>query len=221
MLVSSLPALGLRAHSSLRTPYAHAISTLTDSSYRFITTISAWTEPGCKNADNDPHAKEKGKDFVAGLPGWCSTKKAGAVFLWFVFSTFLISSRRIFELIVMQSSGWQLRPLSYSTGAAERIVTPATPLSRTLLKSRRRLMKRNPCMNTTCRASRHTRTLALLNPPSRTLTVTLECPRSGLPYRPTKSHPCNPDKAWMYMAHSLTQLHEATRSQSMSQRAFP
>ena len=53
----------------------------------FITTISAWTEPGCKNAANDPHAKEKGQNFVNGLPQWCSTKKAGAVFLWLVFGT--------------------------------------------------------------------------------------------------------------------------------------
>jgi len=51
----------------------------------FITTISAWTEPGCKDAKNDPHAKEGGDDFVNGLPGWCSTKKAGAVFFWLAF----------------------------------------------------------------------------------------------------------------------------------------
>ncbi|EPQ54314.1 hypothetical protein GLOTRDRAFT_116863 [Gloeophyllum trabeum ATCC 11539] len=51
----------------------------------FITTISAWTEPGCKNAKNDPHAKEGGDDFVNGLPGWCSTKKAGAIFFWLAF----------------------------------------------------------------------------------------------------------------------------------------
>ncbi|KAF8588884.1 hypothetical protein K439DRAFT_1629309 [Ramaria rubella] len=47
----------------------------------FITTISAWTEPGCKNKDNDPNAS-KGDDFKNGLPGWCSTKKAGAIFFW-------------------------------------------------------------------------------------------------------------------------------------------
>ncbi|THH27392.1 hypothetical protein EUX98_g6794 [Antrodiella citrinella] len=50
----------------------------------FITTISAWTEPGCKNADNDPHAS-LGDDFKTGLDGFCSTKKAGAVFFWFAF----------------------------------------------------------------------------------------------------------------------------------------
>ncbi|KAF7330345.1 hypothetical protein MVEN_02472800 [Mycena venus] len=46
----------------------------------FATTISAFTEPGCKDASKDPHAKQGGKDFVAALPGWCSTKKAGAIF---------------------------------------------------------------------------------------------------------------------------------------------
>jgi len=51
----------------------------------FITTISAWTEAGCKNAENDPHAKALGDDFTNGLGGWCSTKKAGAIFFWLVF----------------------------------------------------------------------------------------------------------------------------------------
>ena len=52
---------------------------------RFITTISAWTQPGCKNADNDPHAS-LGDDFKRGLDGFCNTKKAGAIFFWFLFS---------------------------------------------------------------------------------------------------------------------------------------
>ncbi|KAF8882542.1 hypothetical protein BD779DRAFT_1496283 [Infundibulicybe gibba] len=51
----------------------------------FIVTISAWTQPGCKNAENDPN-KSKGKDFVRDLPGWCSTKKAAAIFFWFAFA---------------------------------------------------------------------------------------------------------------------------------------
>ncbi|TFK66297.1 hypothetical protein BDN72DRAFT_800164 [Pluteus cervinus] len=51
----------------------------------FITAISAWTQAGCKNAENDPHAKEAGDDFVRNLPGWCSTKKAGSVFFWLTF----------------------------------------------------------------------------------------------------------------------------------------
>lgn len=51
----------------------------------FIVTISAWTQPGCKNAENDPNAK-KGKDYRAALPGWCSTKKAAGIFLWLAFA---------------------------------------------------------------------------------------------------------------------------------------
>ncbi|KAH8979584.1 hypothetical protein EDB86DRAFT_2984228 [Lactarius hatsudake] len=51
----------------------------------FITTISAWTEAGCKNAKSDPHAKALGDDFTNGLGGWCSTKKAGAIFFWLAF----------------------------------------------------------------------------------------------------------------------------------------
>jgi len=51
----------------------------------FITTISAWTEAGCKNASDDPHAKALGDSFTNGLPGWCATKKAGAIFFWMAF----------------------------------------------------------------------------------------------------------------------------------------
>lgn len=50
----------------------------------FIVTISAWTQPGCKNPDNDPNA-DKGDDFKNGLSGWCNTKKAAAIFLWLAF----------------------------------------------------------------------------------------------------------------------------------------
>lgn len=52
---------------------------------RFATTISAFTEPGCKDASKDPNAKKGGDAFVAALPGWCSTKKAGAIFFWGAF----------------------------------------------------------------------------------------------------------------------------------------
>ncbi|EGN99047.1 hypothetical protein SERLA73DRAFT_90203 [Serpula lacrymans var. lacrymans S7.3] len=51
----------------------------------FIVTISAWTEPGCKDANNDPNAG-KGDGFKNGLPGWCSTKKAAAIFFWLAFA---------------------------------------------------------------------------------------------------------------------------------------
>ncbi|KAJ6612276.1 hypothetical protein B0H10DRAFT_2053067 [Mycena sp. CBHHK59/15] len=55
----------------------------------FATTISAFTEAGCKDASKDPNAKKGGDAYVAALPGWCSTKKAGAIFFWgaFIFWT--------------------------------------------------------------------------------------------------------------------------------------
>jgi len=51
----------------------------------FITTISAWTQPGCKDASKDPHAGDRDDGFKNGLPGWCSTKRAGAIFFWLGF----------------------------------------------------------------------------------------------------------------------------------------
>lgn len=51
-------------------------------------TISAWTEPGCKDASKDPNAS-KGSTFQSELGGWCSTKKAAAVFFWFAFGFWL------------------------------------------------------------------------------------------------------------------------------------
>ncbi|KAG9024949.1 hypothetical protein FRB95_010851 [Tulasnella sp. JGI-2019a] len=65
----------------------------------FITTISAWTEAGCKDASKDPHSG-LGKEFQAALPGWCSTKKAGAVFFWFAFGSWGAT----FTVILME---WQ------------------------------------------------------------------------------------------------------------------
>ncbi|GLB40659.1 putative membrane-associating domain containing protein [Lyophyllum shimeji] len=56
----------------------------------FIVTISAWTQPGCKNPDNDPH-KDLGDDFKKGLDGFCSTKKAAAIFFWLAFGFWLAS----------------------------------------------------------------------------------------------------------------------------------
>jgi len=47
----------------------------------FITTISAFTEPGCKDPSKDPNAS-LGDDFKNGLSGWCDTKKAGSIFFW-------------------------------------------------------------------------------------------------------------------------------------------
>ncbi|KAJ7056552.1 hypothetical protein C8F01DRAFT_1154082 [Mycena amicta] len=56
----------------------------------FATTISAFTQAGCKDADKDPHA-DKGDSFKSGLSGWCSTKKAGAIFFWGAFIFWLAS----------------------------------------------------------------------------------------------------------------------------------
>ncbi|KDR79048.1 hypothetical protein GALMADRAFT_224299 [Galerina marginata CBS 339.88] len=62
----------------------------------FIVTISAWTQPGCKNADNDPHAEALGDDFKKALPGWCSTKKAAGIFFWFAFGFWAASAVLLF-----------------------------------------------------------------------------------------------------------------------------
>ncbi|THH11008.1 hypothetical protein EW145_g926 [Phellinidium pouzarii] len=51
----------------------------------FISTISAWTEPGCKDPNNDPHSS-LGAAFRSGLGGWCTTKKAGSIFFWLTFA---------------------------------------------------------------------------------------------------------------------------------------
>jgi len=51
----------------------------------FIVTISAWTEPGCKDASKDPHAGDRDDGFVNGLPNWCNTKRAAAIFFWLAF----------------------------------------------------------------------------------------------------------------------------------------
>ncbi|KAL1745770.1 hypothetical protein HDZ31DRAFT_62857 [Schizophyllum fasciatum] len=67
----------------------------------FIVTISAWTEPGCKDADKDPNA-DKDDGFKDGLPGWCNTKKAAAIFFWLAFGSWLASS---ILLIVYWRSG--------------------------------------------------------------------------------------------------------------------
>ncbi|KAH0833165.1 hypothetical protein J3R83DRAFT_12192 [Lanmaoa asiatica] len=76
--------------------------------FRFVTTISAWTEPGCKNASNDPHAS-LGQDFINGLPSWCSTKKAGCIFFWLAFGFWLASL--VILIIDWRSGNLTTRPL--------------------------------------------------------------------------------------------------------------
>jgi hypothetical protein len=60
-------------------------TTENDFRYRFIVTISAWTQPGCKDPKQDPSAEANGDEFKKALPGWCTTKKAAAIFFWFAF----------------------------------------------------------------------------------------------------------------------------------------
>ncbi|KAG8213158.1 hypothetical protein J3R82DRAFT_11566 [Butyriboletus roseoflavus] len=74
----------------------------------FVTTISAWTEAGCKNASNDPHAS-LGQGFIAGLPSWCSTKKAGCIFFWLTFGFWLASLTLL--IIDWRSGNLTTRPL--------------------------------------------------------------------------------------------------------------
>jgi len=74
----------------------------------FVTTISAWTESGCKNPSNDPHAS-LGDDFVNGLPSWCSTKKAGCIFFWLTFGFWLASL--VLLVIDWRSGNLTTRPL--------------------------------------------------------------------------------------------------------------
>ena len=57
----------------------------------FITTISVSTQPGCKDPSKDPHAKDRDDGFKNGLPGWCRTKRAGAVFFWLAFIFWTVS----------------------------------------------------------------------------------------------------------------------------------
>ncbi|WVQ75450.1 hypothetical protein IAR50_005075 [Cryptococcus sp. DSM 104548] len=63
----------------------HAFGTFLMLLAAFIVTISAWTEKGCKDADNDPH-EDLGDDYKNGLSSWCKTKKASAIFDWFSFA---------------------------------------------------------------------------------------------------------------------------------------
>ncbi|WRT68953.1 uncharacterized protein IL334_005935 [Kwoniella shivajii] len=67
----------------------HAFGTFIMLLSAFIVTISAWTEKGCKNADDDPHA-DLGDTFKDDLKDWCTTKKASAVFDWLSFAAWAV-----------------------------------------------------------------------------------------------------------------------------------
>ncbi|KAJ2929378.1 hypothetical protein H1R20_g7729, partial [Candolleomyces eurysporus] len=72
----------------------------------FISTISVWTQPGCKDAEKDPSAEEKGDEFKKGLPGWCNTKKAASIFFWFAFICWGVSV----TLLVLDWRSGRLNP---------------------------------------------------------------------------------------------------------------
>jgi hypothetical protein len=116
---------------------------------RFISTISAWTQPGCKNAANDPHAKEGGDDFIKGLPGWCSTKKAGAVFFWLVFGKLPSRIHRggISLNHHFQFSGLPAWFSSSSTSAMARVRVLATLPSPILSKNQANWTTKSLCWN--------------------------------------------------------------------------
>ncbi|KAG8690707.1 hypothetical protein FRC09_011876, partial [Ceratobasidium sp. 395] len=85
----------------------------------FITTISAFTQPGCKNADNDPHAG-LGDAYKKQLGGWCSTKKAGAVFFWLAFAAWVAT----FVVAVLEWRSGKVRGRRRDTGREEGFVPP-------------------------------------------------------------------------------------------------
>ncbi len=69
----------------------HAFGTFLMLLSAFIVTISAWTAKGCKNADDDPHAS-LGDTYKDDLKQWCDTKKASAIFDWYVSRPISIAS---------------------------------------------------------------------------------------------------------------------------------
>ena len=83
-------------------------------------TVSAWTEAGCKNANNDPNAEANGDDFKNALPGWCSTKKAGAIFFWIAFcqslAFFFFFRKSLLFLIVFWVGSLGMLVLDWKSG---------------------------------------------------------------------------------------------------------
>ena len=100
-------------------------------------------------------AKEGGDDFVKGLPGWCSTKKAGSIFFWLAFGR----SAQTYRVAVLdyfsQCSGWLASSWSFWISATARPLVPAIPLSLTL-KIQPIWMMKSLCLSIPRAASRHT-----------------------------------------------------------------
>ncbi|KAF8733994.1 Membrane-associating domain, partial [Rhizoctonia solani] len=85
----------------------------------FVTTISAFTQAGCKNPDNDPNAG-LGDTYKQQLKGWCSTKKAGAVFFWLAFAAWVAT----FVVAVLEWRSGKMRGSRRNTGREEGFVPP-------------------------------------------------------------------------------------------------
>lgn len=86
----------------------------------FVTTISAFTQAGCKNPDNDPHAS-LGDTYKQQLKGWCSTKKAGAIFFWLAFAAWVAT----FVVAVLEWRSGKMRGARRNAGREEGFVPPA------------------------------------------------------------------------------------------------
>ncbi|KAJ1307605.1 hypothetical protein OPQ81_001700 [Rhizoctonia solani] len=86
----------------------------------FVTTISAFTQAGCKNPDNDPHAS-LGDTYKQQLKGWCSTKKAGAIFFWLAFVAWVAT----FVVAVLEWRSGKMRGSRRNTGREEGFIPPA------------------------------------------------------------------------------------------------
>lgn len=102
---------------------------------------AVFSQPGCKDPTRDPHASI-GAPYRDALGGWCTTKKATAVFLWLLFSASFPRRTQLWRLILgEQSLG------SYFSGRSDGTPTPAArrrviaPIAR---KSTRRPLERHP-----------------------------------------------------------------------------
>jgi hypothetical protein len=60
----------------------HVFGTVIQAVAAFVVTISAWSNPGCKNPEDDKRGEDLGDDYKNGLGGWCRTKKASAIIDW-------------------------------------------------------------------------------------------------------------------------------------------
>ncbi|CAK9786848.1 hypothetical protein CC85DRAFT_309288 [Cutaneotrichosporon oleaginosum] len=67
----------------------HVFGTILQAIAAFVVTISAWSNPGCKNPDDDKRAEDLGDDYKNGLGGWCRTKKASGIIGWLALAAWI------------------------------------------------------------------------------------------------------------------------------------